>query len=200
MAQRLFEEVKNIVNEYRNNCRKALDYSKEAEPIYVTMDGCLTGGGGYVSQGKDPKTANVVAFWSGKWNSAQQNYPVHELELLALVETLKRFRGVLHGTRFTIQTDHWALEHFLKQKNLSAQQHRWLDMLSEFDFEIQYIPGETNRFADALLWIYSDEAEGVVRASSEYVDDRDELKTYQSVRVQPIYIETYLLSLMNAVT
>ena len=73
-------------------------------------------------------------------------------------------------------------------------------MLSEFDFEIQYIPGETNRFEDALSRIYSDEAEGVVRASSEYVDDRDELKTYQSVRVQPIYIETYLLSLMNAVT
>ena len=72
-------------------------------------------------------------------------------------------------------------------------------MLSEFDFEIQYIPGETNRFADALSQIYSDEAEGVVWASSEYVDDRDELKTYQSVRVQPIYIETYLLLLMNAV-
>ena len=73
-------------------------------------------------------------------------------------------------------------------------------MLSEFDFEIQYIPGETNRFADALSWIYSDEAKGVVQASSKYVDDRDELKTYQSVQVQPIYIETYLLSLMNAVT
>ena len=122
-AQRSFEEVKNIVNEYRNNRRKALDYSKEAEPIYVTTDGCLTGRGGYVSQGKDPKTANVVAFWPGKWNSAQQNYPVHELELLALVETLKRFRGVLHRTRFITQTDHRALEHFLKQKNLSARQH-----------------------------------------------------------------------------
>ena len=73
-------------------------------------------------------------------------------------------------------------------------------MLSEFDFEIQYIPGEMNRFADALSWIYSDEAEGMVQASSEYIDDQDELKTYQSVQVQPIYIETYLLSLMNTVT
>ena len=73
---------------------------------------------GYVSQGKDLKTANVVVFWSGKWNSAQQNYPVHELELLALVETLKRFQGVLHGTRFTVQTDHQALEHFLDRKSV----------------------------------------------------------------------------------
>ena len=199
-AQRSFDDVKRIVEEHRHDHRKALDYSEGADPIYVTTDGCLTGGGGYVSQGKDPKTANVVAFWSGKWNSAQQNYPVHELELLALVETLKRFRGVLHGTKFTVRTDHRALVHFLNQKTLSARQHRWLDVLNEFEFEIQYIPGETNGFADALSRIYSNEAPGVVRAQSEYVDDVDELKNYQSIRVQPVYVETYLLSLMNAIT
>ena len=197
-AQRSFDEVKRIVNTHRDDRRKALDYSKGAEPIFVTTDGCLTGGGGFVSQGKEPEKANVVAFWSGKWNGAQQNYPVHEQELLALVETLKRFRGVLHGTKFTVRTDHRALTHFMKQKNLSARQHRWIDILSEFDFEIEYIPGETNGFADALSRIYSDEAPGVIRASSELVEDKDELKTYQSVKVSPVYVETYLLSLMNA--
>ena len=105
-AQRSFDEVKKIVNTHRDDRRRALNYAEGAEPIFVTTDGCLTGSGGFVSQGKDPKKANVVAFWSGKWNSAQQNYPVHEQELLALVETLKRFRGILHGTKFTIQTDH----------------------------------------------------------------------------------------------
>ena len=103
-AQRSFDSVKQIVNEHRDNRRKALDYSEGADPIYVTTDGCLTGGGGYVSQGKDPETSNIVSFWSGKWNAAQQNYPVHEQELLALVETLKRFHGILHGTRFEIRT------------------------------------------------------------------------------------------------
>jgi len=147
-AQRSFDNVKRIVDEHRNKRQKALNYTKGADPIYVTTDGCLTGGGGYVSQGMDPESADVVAFWSGKWNAAQQNYPVHEQELLALVETLKRFRGVLHGTQFVVRTDHKALEYFLKQRNLSARQHRWLDVLSEFNFEIQYIPGETNRFAD----------------------------------------------------
>ncbi|KAF9642947.1 hypothetical protein BDM02DRAFT_3264285 [Thelephora ganbajun] len=64
------------------------------------MDGCLTGGGGYISQGKDPNKSKIVGFWSGKWSAAQQNYPVHKQELLALVETLKCFRGILHGTKF----------------------------------------------------------------------------------------------------
>ena len=197
-AQRSFDDVKGIVTTHRNGHRKALNYSKGAQPIYVTTDGCLTGGGSFVSQGEDPKTASVVSFWSGKWNSAQQNYPVHEQELLALVETLKRFRGILHGTRFTVRTDHRALTHLMKQKNLSARQHRWLDVLSEFDFEIEYIPGETNRFADALSRIYSDETPGVSRAASEFVEDKDELRTYQSIRTSPVYVERYLLSLVNA--
>ena len=86
----------------------------------------------------------------------------------------------------------------MNQKNLSARQHRWIDTLSEFDFKIEYIPGSTNGFADALSRIYSDEPSGVARATSELVEDRDELKTYQSVRTSPIYVETYLLSLVNA--
>ena len=101
-AQRSFEEVKKIVGDHRDQRREALNYAKGAPPIWVTTDACLTGGGGYVSQGNDPSKAKVVSFWSGKWNAAQQNYPVHEQELLALIETLKRFRGILHGTTFTV--------------------------------------------------------------------------------------------------
>ena len=117
--QRVFDEVKQIVEEHRNQQQIALDYSTKGESIWVTTDGCLTGGGGYVSQGNDPEMAKVVGFWSGKWNSAQQNYPVHEQELLALVETLKRFRGILYGTTFTVRTDHKALTHLMSQQNLS---------------------------------------------------------------------------------
>ena len=91
------------------NVGMMLEYTKGAPPIWVTTDGCLTGGGGYVSQGADPNEAKIVGFWSGKWSSAQQNYPVHELELLVLVETLKQFRGILHGTQFTVRMDHQAL-------------------------------------------------------------------------------------------
>lgn len=198
-AQRSFDAVKRIVDNYRNERRKALDYSEGADPIYVTTDGCLTGGGGYVSQGKDPKIASVVAFWSGKWNAAQQNYPVHEQELLALVETLKRFRGVLHGTKFLVRTDHKALEHFMRQRNLSPRQHRWIDTLSEFDFDIQYIPGETNGLADALSRVYSDEPKGIIRSETEYVDKENDTVTWNAPKLNPVYVEVSLLELMNAI-
>ena len=197
-AQRSFDQVKQIVNEHHNGRRKALDYSPNATPIYVTTDECLTGGGGYVSQGEEPENANIVAFWSGKWNAAQQNYPVHEQELLALVETLKRFRGVLHRTKFTLQMDHKSLEHFMRQEHFSPRQHQWIDVLSEFDFNIQYIPGKENKFADSLSRIYSDEPDGVVRADSELVDEGDDAPPNVTPRIKPVYIEVYLLDLMSA--
>ena len=196
-AQWAFDEVKQIVNDHRDQCWKALDYSKGTPPIWVTTDGCLTSGGRYVSQGTSPDEAKVVGFWSSKWSAAQQNYPVHKQELLALVKTLKRFWGILHGTRFTIRTDHKALIHLKKQQDLSPWQHRWLDVLNEFNFKIEYIPGEMNKLADALSRIYSDEPEGVVRAESEYVDDIDELIWGRHPNTHPIYVDMALLVIMS---
>ena len=194
-AQRAFDKVKKIVEDHRSLRREALDYSEGAPPIWVTTDGCLTGGGGYVSQGTDSKLAKVVGFWSSKWNPAQQNYPVHEQELLALIETLKRFRGILHGTKFTVRTDHKGLVHLRTQKELSHRKHRWLDVLNEFDFNIEYIPGDTNGFADSLLQIYSDEQDGVVHAISEYVDDPNE--PIRGKTIHPIYVDSTLIHIMN---
>ncbi|EJD36662.1 hypothetical protein AURDEDRAFT_36803, partial [Auricularia subglabra TFB-10046 SS5] len=131
-------------------------------------------GSGYISQGEDLSTARVITFWSGKFNSAQQNYPVHERELLAIVESLKRFRPQLHGVKFRICTDHKSLIHFMSQKNLSQRQMRWLYVMNEFDFTVEYIPGETNVLADGLSRIYSDDQPGTVRATSEIIcDDSD---------------------------
>ena len=197
-AQRAFDEVKRIISKHQNSCRKALDYSEGALPIWVTTDGCLTGGGSYVSQGDDPSSANVVGFWSSKWNLAQQNYPVHEQELLALVEMLKRFRGMLHGTKFTVQTDHKGLIHLKTQQVLSPRQHRWLDIINEFDFKIEYIPGEMNNFADVLSRIYSDEPEGVIRANSEHINDTDEPMRGRVLRTHPIYVDAALISILSA--
>jgi len=57
-----------------------------------------------------------------------------------------------------------------------------------------------NGFADALSRIYSDEPRGVVRAKSELVDEGEDIRTEISPRVHPVYVETYLLSLMNVAT
>ena len=73
-----------------------------------------------------------------------------------------------------------------------------MDILNEFDFNIEYIPGETNEFADSLSRIYSDEKEGVMRADSKYVKDFDEPIRTRSLRTHLIYIDSALISIMNA--
>ena len=56
--------------------------------MWMVTDGCSTGISGLVSQGKDWKMAKIAAFYSAKLNPAQQNYLVHEIEMLAGVKNL----------------------------------------------------------------------------------------------------------------
>ena len=99
-----------------------MSYAPDSPPIYVICDASYTGAAGVLSQGNDWKNSIVAAFWSGKFTSTQQNYPVHKQELLAIVESLKRFRPMLLGCKFIVLTDHWSLQHFLTQKHLSPRQ------------------------------------------------------------------------------
>lgn len=134
----------------------------------MITDGCSTGIAGVVSQGEDWKTAKIAAFYSAKLNPAQQNYPVHEIEMLAGVETMLRHQDILQGVKFKWVTDHKGLIYLLHQKNLSKRQVHWCKKISMFDFEILYVPGTENVVADALSRMYSNDAPGTVHTASEY--------------------------------
>ncbi|KAI0323146.1 hypothetical protein GY45DRAFT_1265070, partial [Cubamyces sp. BRFM 1775] len=55
-----------------------LDFEAVARSVTLVTDTSLTGANGYISQGNKLRTSESVTFWSGKFNSAQQHYPVHE--------------------------------------------------------------------------------------------------------------------------
>ena len=166
--QRAFEEVKTLVHHAREHRRVPLNYSKGAPPIWMITDGCATGISGVISQGDDWKTAKIAAFYSAKLNSAQQNYPVHEIEMLAGIETMLRYVDLLQGAQFRWLTDHKGLIYLLNQKNLSGRQARWLEKISSFTFQVVYIRGSENVVADALSRMYSHDSSGTVRARSEF--------------------------------
>ena len=124
---------------------------------------------GLVSQGKDWKTANIATFYSAKLNTAQRNYPVHEIEMLAGIETMLWHKDILQGVHFKWVTDHKGLVYLLNQKSISGHQARWLEKISSFLFKVVYVPGSKNVVADALSRIYSNDSAGIVRAPSEFV-------------------------------
>ena len=167
--QRAFETVKRYVSACAPHCRVPLDYGPECDPIWVMTDACGNGIGGVVAQGRDWKTAKVAVLYSAKMSSAQRNYPVHEQELMAGVETMLRHRDILQGVRFTWVTDHKGLTYILDQRDLSGRQARWMERLSAFDFTVLYVPGEENILPDALSQMYEFDAPGTIRSHEEYL-------------------------------
>nr|GFB99119.1 putative reverse transcriptase domain-containing protein [Tanacetum cinerariifolium] len=92
----------------------------------------------------------VISYASRQLKIYEKNYTTHDLELGAVVFALKIWRHYLYGTKCTVFTDHKSLQHILDQKELNMRQHRWLELLSDYDCEIRYHPGKANVVADAL--------------------------------------------------
>ena len=83
---------------------------------------------------------------------AEQNYDIHDKELLAIVMALKKWRVYLEGAKYTVTviSDHANLQYFTTTKELTRQQARWLETLSAYNFKIQHCKGTDNAWADTL--------------------------------------------------
>ncbi|GKE39045.1 putative reverse transcriptase domain-containing protein [Tanacetum coccineum] len=92
----------------------------------------------------------VISYASRQLKIHEKNYTTHDLELRAVVFALKIWRHFLYGTKCTVFTDHKSLQDILNQKELNMRQRRWLELLSDYDYEIRYHPGKVNVVADAL--------------------------------------------------
>ncbi|XP_016747250.1 uncharacterized protein [Gossypium hirsutum] len=67
-----------------------------------------------------------------------------------LMQDGKIWRYYLYGEKCTIYTDHKSLKYLLTQNELSLRQHRWVELLKDYDCSIEYHPGKANVVADAL--------------------------------------------------
>ncbi len=63
---------------------------------------------------------------------------------------LERWRHFFIGKHFVLLTDHAALTYLHSSAGVHRRNVRWLDFLSQFDFEIQHIKGKENIVADTL--------------------------------------------------
>ena len=93
-----------------------------------------------------------VAYHARRLLDRERNYPIHEKELLAVIDAVRTFRCYIEGCKkCTVITDHDTLKYFLTQKELAGRRARWSEFLAPFAhyLEIIYRKGSTNQ-ADAL--------------------------------------------------
>jgi hypothetical protein len=115
------------------------------EDFMVCIDSCKEGLGGVLSQ-----IQYIVCYESRKLKEHERNYATHDLELASIVHALKKWRHYLMVKMFELRTNHHGLKYLFEQPTLNVRQSRWLEFLSEYEFDINHIKGKENKVANAL--------------------------------------------------
>ncbi|UYV70128.1 K02A2.6-like, partial [Cordylochernes scorpioides] len=123
---------------------------KEGLPCQLYCDASLLGIAGVLKQQYPDGTLYPVQFYSRALRPHEKNYTISELECLAIIECVDKFRVYLTGVKFTIFTDHHALQWLKTIKNPTGRLFRWSLKISTYEYEIRYIKGSKQHEADLL--------------------------------------------------
>ena len=118
------------------------------KPVTIQVDASGKGLGAMLIQDDGP-----VTFASKALTPMEQHYANNERELLACVFGAEHFPTYVFGRHFTIKSHHKSLEQ-ISMKNLADAPvclQRMLLQLQDYDFTINYCPGEEMVIADTLL-------------------------------------------------
>ncbi|GFW87537.1 uncharacterized protein TNCV_1301821 [Trichonephila clavipes] len=122
---------------------------------------------------------------SKKANTAEEKYDSYELEVLAIINALKKFRVYLLGQHFKILTDCSAFQKFMQKKDLITLIARWAPQLEEFDYEIEHRAGRRMKHVDArsrysVMIVCNDTLPSKLKKAQE--DDDKYLNTLQILK------------------
>jgi hypothetical protein len=151
-------QKKGVKFEWTSKCEKSFQKMKDIltsapilkianldEYFVVCIDACKEGLGGFLTQ-----KYHVVCYESRKLKENERNYTTHDLELVTIIHALKMWRNYLIGRKFNLRIEHCGLKHLFEQPTLNGRETRWLEFLSEYDFEIKNIKGKENQVVYAL--------------------------------------------------
>jgi hypothetical protein len=63
---------------------------------------------------------------------------------------MRTWRHYLLGNVVHIYTDHKSLKYIFNQLDLNMRQRRWLELIQDYELEVQYYSGKENDIADGL--------------------------------------------------
>jgi RNase H-like domain found in reverse transcriptase len=108
-----------------------------SKPFWIEADSSVFATRAVLSQqsSKDDKW-HPIAFLSKSLSLVEQNYEIHDKEMLAIVRVLKECGHFAERAEHQVEiwTDHKNLEYFMTAKKLNWRQARWSLLLARFDF------------------------------------------------------------------
>ncbi|MGL4849714.1 MAG: RNase H-like domain-containing protein [Clostridium sp.] len=123
------------------------DYNKE---FYLETDASNNGLGAILSQITENEKMPIM-FASRTLSETEKNYSISEKEMLAALWSMEKFEYFLKGREFILITDHIALKALNSKGEIkSARIIRWIERIQQFNFKVEYKPGEDIPHVDGL--------------------------------------------------
>jgi hypothetical protein len=158
---------KGVPFDWTDRCQSSFDLVKSAmqtdiflegfdwaKDVVLETDASDVAYAGVISQHDKNGDLRPVLMFSHTFTPEQLNWATHDKELYAIVYAFDRYQHFLSGTKNPVQvfSDHQALAKFAVTTDLSRKNRhrRWAELLSQYNFIIQYRPGQENDVADAL--------------------------------------------------
>ena len=153
-----FAWTENCQQGFRKLCAQLTDapvlayprFGPDAPRFIIDVDASGVGLGAVLSQEGEDGRERPIAYASRLISRTEKNYGSTKSEFLGVVRAFRHFRCYLLGKRFLVRTDHKALKCWQKFKDHSAIIARWMEFLSQFEFDVQYRQGRAHANADGL--------------------------------------------------
>lgn len=141
-------------------CFEALKKTLASEPVLAIYspsadtelhcDASSHGYGVVLMQKQADGKFHPISYFSKRTSKTETNYHSFELEALAIIYSLERFRVYLQGIPFKIITDCNSLKLTLERKEVNPRILRWSLELRNYNYTLEHRGSDRMKHADAL--------------------------------------------------
>ncbi|GFX23987.1 transposon Tf2-11 polyprotein [Trichonephila clavipes] len=141
-----FDELKRLLCQkpvldiYRQNCETEIHTDASIDGLAAVL----------LQRSPDDNSLHPIYYMSRKTSETDRKYTSYELEVLAIIEALKKFKVYILGMSFKIITDCNAFTKTMSKKDLNTRIARWALNLQDYDYTILHRSGSQMAHVDAL--------------------------------------------------